>query len=58
MDQKWGKGQIFPRTTTNRWKHKQVIIMGDLNGRVGNRNEGVEECVGKQGENIKKFKRR
>lgn len=30
-----------------------VIMMGDLNGRVGNDNKGIEWCLGKQGEKVK-----
>ncbi|KAK4878322.1 hypothetical protein RN001_010828 [Aquatica leii] len=32
---------------------KNVIIMGDMNGRVGNNNEGIERHMGQQDENTK-----
>ncbi|GLV23381.1 hypothetical protein CBL_21451, partial [Carabus blaptoides fortunei] len=32
---------------------ENVIIMGDLNGRMGNRNEGIEDIMGQEGEDVR-----
>lgn len=52
---KEGKDKFFKelQEILDTTKNKIIIILGDLNGRVGNNNRGIESSFGKYGEHTK-----